>query len=473
MFTLSAQAQYASDALRFSQTNIGGTARFQALAGAQIAVGGDIGNLSGNPAGLGFFRSSDFSITPSIRLGQTESKGLGNLYTSNRDNFNIGNIGFVVTQLNQDYSGNYVKDGWVSYSFGLSINRTNNFFEERYFKGVNNNNSMTDFFAETANRYGLSLSGDIENIEDMAYSAYLINYDSTYTAASMGSVTQKQYDRIKGSQSEWNIGFGANYSNMLYVGASLGIGTMKYGIETLFEESDIMDTINHLTDFRLNEELQLNGSSVNLKAGLIFRPVDFVRLGISLQTPNYYTIEELYSTDIRSTVNDTALRFDPLNYVFSYKLNTPLRINYGLAFFIGKYGFISADIEQLNYSKSKVRTEANDMDFASEQNLDIRNSFKKTYNYRLGAEARLGAISLRGGYAYYGDPYQHELIDRSRRAFSGGLGYRVEDYYFDLTFVNTEYSSLYTPYTLNNGSEPIINNQHKINQILFTVGTKF
>ncbi|RZM21483.1 MAG: hypothetical protein EOO88_33070 [Pedobacter sp.] len=39
--TLYAQS-YAPDALKFSQTNFGSTARFKAMGGAQIGVGGDM-----------------------------------------------------------------------------------------------------------------------------------------------------------------------------------------------------------------------------------------------------------------------------------------------------------------------------------------------------------------------------------------------------------------------------------------------
>ena len=57
-------AQYASDALRFSQTNYGSTSRFKGMGGAQIGVGGDMSSLGGNPAGLGLFTKSEFSFTP-------------------------------------------------------------------------------------------------------------------------------------------------------------------------------------------------------------------------------------------------------------------------------------------------------------------------------------------------------------------------------------------------------------------------
>ena len=47
-------AQTEIDALRYSQADIVGTARFSAMAGAYGALGGDFTTLSYNPAGIGF-----------------------------------------------------------------------------------------------------------------------------------------------------------------------------------------------------------------------------------------------------------------------------------------------------------------------------------------------------------------------------------------------------------------------------------
>ena len=58
-----AQAQSFADYTRIlSQQEIHGTARLMGIGGTKTALGGDIGTISGNPAGLGFYNSSEFSI---------------------------------------------------------------------------------------------------------------------------------------------------------------------------------------------------------------------------------------------------------------------------------------------------------------------------------------------------------------------------------------------------------------------------
>ena len=63
---LISNAQNETDALRFSQTFPGGTARTIGMSGAFGAFGGDFSTLSINPAGIGVYRSSEFSITPAM-----------------------------------------------------------------------------------------------------------------------------------------------------------------------------------------------------------------------------------------------------------------------------------------------------------------------------------------------------------------------------------------------------------------------
>ena len=63
-------AQNELDALRYSNTGTGGTARSYAMANAFGALGADLSAFHINPAGLGLYRKSEVSI------------GLGNEFNS-------------------------------------------------------------------------------------------------------------------------------------------------------------------------------------------------------------------------------------------------------------------------------------------------------------------------------------------------------------------------------------------------------
>jgi hypothetical protein len=63
------QAQtYTETALLFSRIRAGGSARIQSMGGAQVSLGGDYSSASSNPAGLGFFNRSEFTVTPAINF---------------------------------------------------------------------------------------------------------------------------------------------------------------------------------------------------------------------------------------------------------------------------------------------------------------------------------------------------------------------------------------------------------------------
>ena len=121
LLSSSLYAQYAEDALRFSRSFQGGTARMMGMAGAQQALGADISSLVGNPAGLGFYRKNDFSISPTLRMNNVESKAFGTLSSEQRDQLNIGSLGGNTAEIRvYDDKGQLVtNDYWDNLAAGF------------------------------------------------------------------------------------------------------------------------------------------------------------------------------------------------------------------------------------------------------------------------------------------------------------------------------------------------------------------
>ena len=69
------QAQEVSDAYRYAQDNLNGTARFRAMGGAFGALGGDLSAINVNPAGSVVFANNQISVTAS------------NFNTTNKSNY--------------------------------------------------------------------------------------------------------------------------------------------------------------------------------------------------------------------------------------------------------------------------------------------------------------------------------------------------------------------------------------------------
>jgi len=84
----SLMAQTAVDALRYSRIIPGGTARFVSMGGSFGALGGDFSMLSTNPGGIGLYKSSEFTLTPSVFAGSTRTDYRGIENKDYRVNFN-------------------------------------------------------------------------------------------------------------------------------------------------------------------------------------------------------------------------------------------------------------------------------------------------------------------------------------------------------------------------------------------------
>ncbi|MBK6935901.1 MAG: hypothetical protein IPH18_02700 [Chitinophagaceae bacterium] len=96
---LAVQALYAQipeEALRLSWRTQTGTARNQAIGGAMGSLGGDATANIVNPAGLAFFKTSDFVLTPGYQFGKAKNTFRGTLASNTNDgNMLLGTSGWV------------------------------------------------------------------------------------------------------------------------------------------------------------------------------------------------------------------------------------------------------------------------------------------------------------------------------------------------------------------------------------------
>ncbi|CAN5571840.1 outer membrane protein transport protein [soil metagenome] len=477
--TIRAMAQSEADALRYSQSSISGTARFSSMAGAFGALGGDFSSIAVNPAGLGIYRKSEFTISSSIYTSQTTTDFLGKTATENKFNFNIPNFGFAFTHLtNADRKD---LQGWKSVTFGIGMTRINNFHTHSFYESLNPDNSLLNHFVENANN-STSLDGFYEQL---AYDAGLIypeNDSSDIFTSDMGSagtypITQRRSSTARGGINEWDISLGANYNNIVYLGASLGISSIRYLEESIYTEEDKDNIIPVLNKYSLQQDVTTSGTGVNLKLGVIVRPAPWVRIGASFHTPTLYaSMRDDYKNIITSSLENipTSPAESP-DGTYQYTMITPLKAIGSVAFIIGKAGLISADYEFVDYSGS--RFDADDASFSA-VNDAIRTKYTSTGNFRIGGEYRWNAISFRGGYGLYGSPFNSNEktvgADYSKTYYAGGIGIRDKNYFIDLGYNYSESNEYYQPYTLLNNVSVAGSKNNLVNHnFVVTFGVKF
>ncbi len=459
------------DALRYTQTTPFGTSRFVAMGGALGALGADFSTLSTNPAGMGLFKSSEFTISSAFYIGRTESEYTGSPSRNDyKYNFNFPSVGLVYTFFER---GKFVeKPGWRNVQFGFGINRLANFNNRAIIEGFNDKNSLITSYIEQAK--GIKYT-NLDNFSTgLAYDTYLMDptgVDSNQYVSflSNGGVLQRKTIQTNGSINEVVLSLAGNYSDKLYVGGTLGFPFIRYNETSRYTESDRDNVFNDFNSYTLREELSTTGAGINLKIGMIYKPVEFLRFGLAFHTPTvYYNMEDTWNKRIDANFNSMPNLYSQSptgNY--TYELTTPMKVMGSVGFLFGKMGAIGVDYEFVDNSESRLRSD--DYDYYNENNA-IQDNYTSSSNIRIGTEWKLEPISFRAGYSIYGSPYQTGINDGKKTVMSFGIGYREKTYYIDCAY---SYSKANEDYYLYSGVGNPVKNTITGSNFMMTLGFKF
>jgi hypothetical protein len=234
--TVVAQSGYFEDAYRFSKSNPAGSARIIGVGGTQWSLGGDVSNLSGNPAGLGFFRNSEASLSLGYDLWSTDATYLGQNKSFSTSDFSLPNLSFVSAK----NKGLLEKGAFKGGAWGFSVQRIANFSNEfGYYSDKLGESSIIDYYLGDAS--GVP-ENQIENrgLTGLAYQTYQINpiavdasgkpitNPRSYDSFVLGLPFQDENVTQEGSASQINFGYGANFNHKLFIGGSLGIRSLEF-----------------------------------------------------------------------------------------------------------------------------------------------------------------------------------------------------------------------------------------------------
>ena len=460
-------SDFSTSALDLSFLYPGGSARIQAIGGAATSLGGDISAAGINPAGLGFYNRSEFSITPELNLISSDGTYLGNTVTDNLNSFVLANMGVVI---HRDINNGK----WMGGAFGITFNRVANFQNSYVYDGENSLTDFIDFSVDSENGFGLvpndlsllafntfltdefytiyegqetiSINGFDYGVEDLygpdvqlGDSLYFIDRN-IYRGNDLGfpteadPVNQRELIRTRGGVNQMNLSYGINYDDRVYLGMGLGMMLMNKEVERTYIETP---SNTDLLDMTLTDYFNTSGIGVNATFGIILRPVGPLKIAASYTTPSWYSLEQTRELALLARFNNEFFEDGFIYNNFRYNMRTPGRARLGASFFLGKFGFISADLESVNYSGAEL-TQPSEGDFVFDN--EVINSFNNVINYRLGAEARLDIFRLRAGYAHYADPTDDD-IDNAMTQISAGVGIRTGSFFIDfaaVTGINSE-----------------------------------
>jgi hypothetical protein len=515
--SLSSNAQDVFDPLRYSFLNPVGTARSQSIGNAGVSLGGDFSSTFINPAGLGQFKTNEFVFTPGFFMNRNKHAPVYNdsTYKGNRSNLNIGNIGFVFSSVNR-WGSSRVKNTTVSLAVTQQANYNSNFsyrgrtttssYSEKWVEELFYNDER-DFDA-IRNRYPGGSALAVENylvdtlLLNGVYDGWRTNADTRFMALNQSFTYQ-----TRGGMYEGALGVAWNNNEKLLYGITIGIPFINYSRTTTVNETDVSgNTNNDFASFRFTEEFSTRGAGLNAKLGLIYKPVERIRLGITFHTPSVLILKDQTNASLTADVENYAKRInndnsrpsvfttstqdltDGQNYTYEYQLVTPWRAAVSASFVFREIkdvtkqkGFITADVELVNYKAASYATASTvsnpgEEDYFKSLNNSIDNIYKAAVNARIGGEVKFKTIMVRGGFNYMGNPYKDKpegAVNNRRLTPSLGLGYRDKGLFLDLTYAHTFGREFHVPYLLNDNGSPFANNNFSNGQVVATVGFKF
>nr|WP_198999998.1 outer membrane protein transport protein [Flavobacterium sp. ASV13] len=452
-------SQEVSDALRYAQDNLTGTARFRAMSGAFGAVGGDLSSITVNPAGSAIFSNNQVGISLSNQNVKNNSNYFGT-QTNHKDNsFILNQAGGVFVF--KDHNPN---NNWKKISLGISYENTNNFNNNVFSAGTNPTNSIDKYFLAYAN--GIPL-GDITQIpyksqfynEQQAYFGYKgfvinpvsdTNNNTQYTSnvPAGGNYYQENAIYSRGYNSKLSFNIATSYKDRIYLGANLNVHITDFRRSSSFYEdnNNPLQPTATISNLRFNNELYTYGNGFSFQLGAIAKVTEAFRLGLAYESNTWY---ELYDEVSQSLYTTTQAAGGPENYANvnpnivnvydSYTLQTPAKTTFSAAYVFGKSGLISVDYAIKDYANTKFKP-TSDAGFRGVNN-DISNQLTNTGELRVGAEYKIKQLSLRGGYRYEGSPYKNGTTLGDLNSYSGGLGYNFGATKLDLAYSYLERKS--------------------------------
>lgn len=498
-------AQSVDDAVIFSKDDNAASARIKSMGNVQTSLGGDITSINGNPAGLGFFSRSDISITFNYLQNNNKTNFLETNSTSKKGNFGVDQVGVVFNFPNRNQFEGY--KGWQNFNVGISYNKKQNFNNLLQYEGFNEETSYVNSLTDLMDSDG-DFSSDFSK-------SHLVDRFATaaedYFPLAIEKESKNQYNDVltKGNHNNTALAFGANYNNTFYIGATLGLSFFQYEKSKLFEENgwtklpvDVLkDNPNspyanpsntNLYRFLdknyqlLDEYTQVSeGSGVDLKLGMIFKPSSDWNIGATITTPTWMSINETtdyfvdvnYFEDETSTNSFHSYASEAWPSDQDYNITTPWKFALGATKFFNR-GLFSAEMEYITYNTIKYST-PNGFNSFSNVNSAIKEDLKGAVNLRLGGEYLINnLISGRVGFNYLGNPYSY--TDETTLNGSVGLGVKLSSsLYLDLAVIHQVNSYSAAPYALSNfwherGSfEPVADIKHNKTNALLTFGAKF
>lgn len=429
MTALQVQAQRATQdtyvGAALATEDLNGTARYVGMGGAMDALGAEISTMGSNPAGIGLFRKNQVSASLSV-VSQEDGKTFQN---GSKTHVSFDQIGIV-------FSGRTGKTSYLNFGFNFHKNR--NFNHVLYAARALNGSSQS---TQTVIKDGVGLfdTQAWSQLDDLYYGNML--YDKSTDM--IYSYEGEAYDfnrAVTGYIGEFDFNISGNIKNRLYLGLTVGIQNVNYK-----NYSEYYETLNstEVTDVLISDNHKITGTGFNIKAGLIFRPVEEspFRIGLSVASPTFYRLTTENYTTIGGNVDRSSAKED-------FRFNTPWKFGLSLGHTVGNYLALGAVYEYADYGACDMRTidgsyydpyyDTYSSSSSTDNNMKrhTEETLKGVHTVKLGAEFKVDKnIALRLGYNYVSPMYKEDGV-RDQTIYSPGVYYASTTHYINWKATN-------------------------------------
>ncbi|MGZ0016590.1 OmpP1/FadL family transporter [Yeosuana sp. AK3] len=444
-----------TDALRYSQDDIQGSARFRALSGAFGALGGDLSAVSLNPAGSAIFTRSYASFSISNLDTKNDSRYFNGFNTTTENKFDINQGGAVFV-----FANNNSNSPWKKFTISMEYDKTRNFDDQWSAVGTNTNNNSIDLYFlnyadglrldEISALPGESIStaySEIGNFFGFAHQQAFLGFESfilepdsnddantTYFSNLANGTFNQQYTYAStGYNGKITFNAAVQYEDNLYLGINLNSHLINFDRTTLLFESN-SNVGSLINDIDFENTLSTIGTGFSFQLGGILKLSNEFRVGLTFDSPVWYSIEEETTQFLSTNGTNGAVVVNPqvVNVFPRYRLQTPAKATGSLAYVFGDQGLISFDYSVKDYSKTKFRPKS-DPAFIDQNNI-IGSQLTTASTYRIGGEYKYKQFSFRGGYRFEESPYKNEVTVGDLNGYSLGIGFNFGNTKLDLTF---------------------------------------
>ena len=402
--------------------DLNGTARYVGMGGAMDALGADISTIATNPAGIGLFRHSAANVSFGF-VSQQDAKDFAG---ANATNMSFDQIGFV-------YSRRTGRSSFLNLAFNYHKSRNFNYIlsaadalngasqnKYSYMKGVSGVFGRDDSGAPSVDYGSLAFS----QLDYLYYENILPVFDEEgeYVSDVYNDANGYMFNRASsGYIGEYDFNISGNINDRVYLGLTFGISDVNYRGYSEYVEVLADGYGGSRGNVTIADERRIDGTGFNVKAGIIFRPVEAspFRVGFSVATPTWY---DLTTSNITILDNGTDINSGSKNKSvgesYDFKLYTPWKFGVSLGTTFGNYLAVGAGYEYADYGSLDTRIntgggydwyggyyESSSSDYA--MNSHTKSTLKGVSTVKIGAEFKPDSKwAVRVGYNYVSPMYE-------------------------------------------------------------------